>query len=98
MLRALSMKPEYLDAVNTIQKYQGVLGWRVAILLQHMFSEGERAPFLDYVKREDAYDRFSSRATEILCRVFGVSRRRLDEYLPNLWVTEEEINEIWGLQ
>jgi hypothetical protein len=98
ILRALSMRPEYVEQINAIQKYQGVLGWRIATLLQHMFSEADRAPFLDYAKRPDQYARFSPRATGILCKLFGVSKRRLEEYLPNLWVTEEELNEIYGLQ
>jgi hypothetical protein len=98
MLRALSMREEYVGQVNAVQRYQGVLGWRVAVLLQYMFSDGDKAPFLDYAKRGEAYERFTPRAAGVLCKLFGVSRRRLEEYLPNLWVTEEELDEIYGLQ
>lgn len=98
MLRALSMRQEYLESINRIQKYQGVLGFRLAVLLQNMFTDAVKTPFLDYVKRAEEYDRFSKKASEKLRGLFLVSDKRLAEYLPNLWVTEEEVREIWGLE
>ena len=99
LLRFLSMKPEYTDTMNKIQKYQGVLGHRLFVLLQHLFSEKDRAPFLEYVKgKEKEYESLSEKSLLILKNLFKVSKSRLEEYIPNLWCTDEEIKEIWGLQ
>ena len=97
IIRFLSMHPDYAAAMNNIQKYQAILGHRIMVLLQEMFGTAEAAPFLNYAKKEDEYKRFSDRAHKILSNLFGVSRLRLEEYMANLYVTEDEINEIWGL-
>jgi hypothetical protein len=99
LLRFLSMKPEYTDTMNKIQKYQGVLGHRLFILLQHIFAEKDRAPFLEYAKgKEKEYKSLSEKSCLILRNLFHVSKQRLEEYIPNLWVTDDEIKQIWGIQ
>ncbi len=97
LLRLLSMKAEYTEAINQIQKYQGMLGHRLMPLLQAMFAKADKAPFLDYVKKGEQLKMFSPKVTDILKKLFNVSKSRLDEYVPNLWVTEEEVKETWGL-
>lgn len=97
ILRALSMKPEYTESINAVQKYAGVLGWRIGRLLQEMFTEADRSPFLDWTKKEEKYERFSDRASAKLRELFLVGRARFEEYIQNLWVTEEEISALWGM-
>ena len=99
LLRFLSMKAEYTDTINKIQKYQGLLGHRLLILLQHLFAESDRAPFLEYVKSsEKSYVGLSERSINKLKELFSVDKHRLEEYLPNLWCTDDEIDAIWGMQ
>lgn len=98
LLRFLSMKLEYLKSINRVQKYQGVLGHRLMSLLQHLFGEADKAPFLDYVKKEEKpYQILNKNSVNVLKRLFLVSEKRLEEYLPNLWVSDDEIKETWGV-
>jgi hypothetical protein len=98
LLRYLSMDEQFTEVVNNIQKYQGVLKHRLLILLQHIFGEAHKAPFLKYIKGEKGlYERFNKKSLRILKDLFLVDNKRLTEYMSNLWVTDEEIAEIWGL-
>ena len=67
-------------------------------LLQHMFGEADRAPFLEYIKKEEKpYSVLGKNSINILKKLFLVSEKRLEEYMPNLWVSDDEIKETWGL-
>jgi hypothetical protein len=98
LLRYLSMDRQFIGVVNDIQKYQGVLKYRLLILLQHIFGEANKAPFLKYIKGEKGlFERFNKKSIKILKELFLVDNKRLTEYMSNLWCTDEEIAEIWGL-
>jgi hypothetical protein len=97
LLRFLSMKPEYAQAINKIQKYQGVLGHRLLILMQHLFSESDKAPFLDMVKKEGGdYKVLSKESLDLLRELFKVDKKRLSEYLGNLYCTNDDLVEVFG--
>ena len=98
LLRMLSMKPEYTVSINRVQKYLGVLGYRITILLQYMFDSADKVPFLEFVKKDEKYKRYNEKSVEVLKKLFVISAKRLEEYSSNLWVTDEEIAEIWGLK
>jgi hypothetical protein len=98
ILRFLSMNRQFIEVVNNIQKYQGVLKYRLMILLHHVFGEASRAPYEKYIKGEKSlYERFNKKSVRILKDLFLIGDGRLTEYMPNLWCTDDEIAEIWGL-
>lgn len=98
LLRFLSMEEKYAVSINNVQRFQGPLGHRLIILLQHMFADAEKAPFLSYIKKEASIgNALSPTSQECLCKLFNVSKKRLKEYLPNLWVSDDQVKEVWGI-
>lgn len=98
LLRFLSMKTNFVPAINDIQKVAGVLDHRLLTLLQEFFKGIGRAPYLEYIKKDSAeYQMLSPDSLSRLKKLFNVDKKRLSEYLPNLWVSEEEVRELYGV-
>lgn len=98
ILRFLSMKEEYLETVNIIQKHTA-LGYRIQPLLHALVDRADGAPFLEYIKKEGKEEYHLSEETiKILQKEFAVSKKRMREYLPNIWATDEEIKEAYGVE
>lgn len=97
LLRFLSMKQEYTMTMNRVQRYQGVLGHRLAPLMQELFAEADKAPFLDFIKKEAKdYRALSEESFNRLKKLFGVGKKRMQEYLPCIWATDEDVKAVWG--
>ena len=99
ILQIMSMNPKYTQAMNSIQRYVGVLGFRIQYLLHEICQQADAAPFMAMIKKEGGTTKtpLSEPVQKILCQEYKVSKKRLKEYLPNIWITDEDIKEAYGI-